>query len=511
MGFVDENYKTILKADSYGSSESYHTVDIEVPEGAKYLLITTLVHSEEEMAKNKVILRGYKEVQAVNTSLRGKRVSILGDSISAYTGTIPSGNAQYYTGSNSGVSSANEMWWKVLCDKTGMEPLVINGWSGSCVTAGVRTDTTEASNASRCKALHNSNILPDVVLIAMGVNDYSYDAPLGTWNGKTTVGTDTSNFRAAYAKMIYDIQQSYPEAAIVCITPWFAQRGTDNGGTYVNGLGLTERAYADAIIEIAGITGCQVIDGQQMGFNRNNYYPTYCVDSSTNPTHPNAAGHRIMGNVIAEQLLSGVKGVAGLAYDDEEIRAEITEIKDDIAQLENEIIETQLKALQENVDKLMDVSGGWKLLNTLSLNLTEQTTVTINKTDNNEKYNLSDIFIVIETNSSTCAATGNIVMHTDKQSARQGLVRLGTSISGANKIWTMQSRMIGYAANGIRISYNLNGALSADSTTYNIYRAQKINSDYPYSFRSPAYQINKIDLGTYEAGDYKIFIFGKQV
>jgi lysophospholipase L1-like esterase len=247
----------------------------------------------------------------------GKKMSLLGDSISAHVADIPEGNKAYYTGENMGVGASTDMWYRVLCNDLGMEPLVVNGWSGSCVTSGVRPDTTylPASSPSRCEALHEGSVMPDVILIAMGVNDYSYmDSAneFGTWDGTTALGEsadfsdyDISTFRTAYATMLARIKKKYPNALIVCITPWFVQRKTtDTGATYLNAIGLTENAYANAVKDIAGLMGCKAVDGTNIGFNRYNFYPTFAQDSATIPTHPNATGHAYMGHAIAKEMMT---------------------------------------------------------------------------------------------------------------------------------------------------------------------------------------------------------------
>lgn len=247
----------------------------------------------------------------------GKKLSLLGDSISALAGDIPEGNRVYYTGSNMGILNSSQMWYSVLCNELGMIPLVINGWSGSCVTSGVRSDSTykPASDASRCEALHDGTTNPDVVLIAMGVNDYSYmedAAKFGTWDGSTALGEQSdlsdyinTDFKRAYATMIARIRRKYPEAQIVCITPWFVcRKTTDTGVTYLNAIGKKENDYGEAIREIASIMNVQVVDGTNIGLNRYNMYPTYAEDSSSIPTHPNATGHALMGHAIATQLVN---------------------------------------------------------------------------------------------------------------------------------------------------------------------------------------------------------------
>ena len=241
--------------------------------------------------------------------LKGLKLSILGDSISSFAGTIPEGHKVYYTGKNSGVSAPQEMWWSIVCDELGLEPLVINAWSGSTVTRGVRDLSVylAASDETRCQALHRGETLPDIVLIAMGVNDYSYGAPLGDWDGRTPLNGDVSNFRAAYATMLERIHSRYPFAFIGCITPWFMQRGTDTGSCYVNeAFGLTAEAYGQAMSDVARLMGCAVIDGTHIGFNRWNYYAAdgsrYCQDRPDRPTHPNARGQRCMGLAVARAL-----------------------------------------------------------------------------------------------------------------------------------------------------------------------------------------------------------------
>lgn len=244
----------------------------------------------------------------VPVPLIGKKLSLLGDSISSYAGTIPAGNDVYYTGNNSGVSSPDEMWWSVLCSKTGMVPLVINGWSGSGVTR--LTDSSHSnkvpmSDVSRCQQLHSGADYPDIILIAGGVNDYSYansDAHIPSdWDGHTEPVSGNS-FSETYACMIKDIQEAYPEAIIVCLSTWFTQRGTDNGYTYVNAMGYTQPDYDADIERVARIMRVSYINCEQMGFNRYNFYPNFAQDSSTIPTHPNATGQRTMGEYIADMI-----------------------------------------------------------------------------------------------------------------------------------------------------------------------------------------------------------------
>lgn len=257
------------------------------------------------------------EIETIRKPLKGLNLSLLGDSISAYAGTIPEGNDAFYTGSNSGVTSPNQMWWKVLCNETEMIPCVINGWSGSAITQltdSAHLSKVPMSDTSRCQALHDNDKYPDVILIAGGVNDYTYaqqasQKPSG-WDGKTAPISGNS-FDETYAVMIKNIQTAYPNAVVVCLSTWFTMRGTDNGYTLLNGEGLTQTDYDEAIERVAKYMRVPYINVERCGFSRSNFYPTYAQDSSTIPTHPNKNGQKVMGEFLANVLPEIVKGFVG--------------------------------------------------------------------------------------------------------------------------------------------------------------------------------------------------------
>ena len=216
-----------------------------------------------------------------NHYLSGLKLSLLGDSISAYTGTVPAGNDVYYTGSNSGVSSANQMWWSVLCSLTGMTPLVIDGYSGSAVTQledSAHSSKVPMSSDTRCGRLHSGTTNPDIILIAGGVNDYTYaqsaqSEPLD-WDGKSTP-TLGDSFTEAYACMIKKLQTNYPNALIVALSTFFTMRGDDNGYSLThtvtgNSHVYTQADYNAAIENVAKIMRVPYICMDDIGINRAN-------------------------------------------------------------------------------------------------------------------------------------------------------------------------------------------------------------------------------------------------
>ncbi len=325
---VDDSMQVVMQPeDAYGYASV--TTFFTVPEGATRLVLTGRSDSNYvELVRQKVDAFEYADTlfSEKNSPLSGKKLSLLGDSISAYAGTIPSGNTAYYTGSNSGVTSPDQMWWKVLCNKTGMIPLVINGWSGSGInwqTDSSHVNIVPMSDDTRCNGLHDGTTKPDVILIAGGVNDYTYaeyaqNEPLA-WDGKTvpeytepSTGKKVYNsFTEAYVAMIKKLQTNYPDAIVVALSSWFTMRGTDNGYTLTHTVGqnvYTQQDYNDKIRYVAEQMHIPYIDVSNIGFNRNNFYPTYAVDSSTIPTHPSANGHAVMGRAVAEKLVDLVSG-----------------------------------------------------------------------------------------------------------------------------------------------------------------------------------------------------------
>lgn len=130
----------------------------------------------------------------------GKAISILGDSISAFAGYVPSGNAVYYTGTNAGVMSVNDLWWKKLTDALGASVLINEAWSGSRVTT--TNGETSAGCMTRCTNLHSGSEDPDVIIVYLGINDFINGVGLGTYRGADDFPTVTITFREAYAIML---------------------------------------------------------------------------------------------------------------------------------------------------------------------------------------------------------------------------------------------------------------------------------------------------------------------
>lgn len=239
---------------------------------------------------------------------KGLKISVLGDSVSSYQG-VSVGNA-YYTAAK--IPSVNSMWWKQLCRITGAEPLVIDAYASSCcavASASWTSSITPAVDDSRCRALHTGStssgnrIDPDIILIAMGLNDFQANVPLGAWDGHESLASaDTATWRGAYANMLLKIHTEYPDALVFCLSPWFFVRG-NAAGVNVNTVGNTYQDYEDAMMEICELMGGVYVDSNNFGFTRQNYAaPKFALTDNTpdgSIFHPNATGQEILGQCIA--------------------------------------------------------------------------------------------------------------------------------------------------------------------------------------------------------------------
>ena len=257
--------------------------------------------------------------------LKGKTLSILGDSISTYTGvsnntaynaTIGS-NAVYYTEGRWDVYQA-DTWWQQAVDALGMELLVNNSWSGSCILP-TRSGTAGAY-ASRCVQLHNDTTgeEPDIIAVFLGTNDFSYyQDTLGTadidysalitdnGDGTYTYAAPTTSCEA-YAVMLHKMTVRYPHAEIYCMT-LTARRDPDKEDSFAD-VGQPT-AFNAELADIIGHFGCTVVDLENCGIDKDAaIFDKYMGDGRV---HPNAAGM----DLITQSVVSAMLGQETVIYD----------------------------------------------------------------------------------------------------------------------------------------------------------------------------------------------------
>ena len=137
--------------------------------------------------------------------LKGKTLSILGDSISTYLGISndkdahPSlyYNAVYYREP----FPLEKTYWYLVMKEFGMELCVNNSWSGGNLSG--RLDTDAGVNRARYLS-RDDGTDPDIVIVFMGINDLGRNVNI-------------SVFREDYERTLLTISDKHPEAHVCCI------------------------------------------------------------------------------------------------------------------------------------------------------------------------------------------------------------------------------------------------------------------------------------------------------
>ena len=256
----------------------------------------------------------YKDHHPDVTSVyKGKKVSIYGDSISTYKGYIPSGNVVYYSGTNAGVTSVEQTWWRKTANALGFEILINNSWSGRCVS-NIRDEESGMINSGgwsidNVTLLGSDTISPDVIIVKLGINDYNRECPLGEYDGTQTFPTEANGFREAYAIMLDNIMKTYPTAEVWCCTLMQCERNSSATFPEINDNGASLVKWNNAIRELCDLFGAKVIDHGSCGITYHNL-SVYMGDygSSTGQgLHPNAAGHSLIANETIRTMDNAIR------------------------------------------------------------------------------------------------------------------------------------------------------------------------------------------------------------
>ena len=144
---------------------------------------------------------------------------MLGDSISTLDGYSEPDGASFYVGDTkfkAEVFQPEDTWWGMLIDALGGELLVNNSISGStvCNRPGYSYPSYGCSD-ERTSALDRKGIAPDVIIVAMGMNDWGRGVRLHPEGGEED---GDFFFSFAYRSMLKKLHTNYPAAEIRCLT-----------------------------------------------------------------------------------------------------------------------------------------------------------------------------------------------------------------------------------------------------------------------------------------------------
>lgn len=130
----------------------------------------------------------------------------------------------------------------------------------------------------------------NLVFVMGGTNDYEFSTPLGQFGD-----TSTKTFYGVVNLLMCSLQQKYPDAQIVFLTPLRRYRGTaknadgHNVEDYVNAMMVMGEFYDIPVIDLYHANGLNFVG------SRNDL-----VDG----LHPTAAGHRKIANYIYQTLFT---------------------------------------------------------------------------------------------------------------------------------------------------------------------------------------------------------------
>ena len=213
--------------------------------------------------------------------LKGKKLSILGDSISTYEGVSDDGCANsaliynpyhYY----SGKMPLEKTYWMRVMQELGLTLCVNNSWSGGNLSG--RDDESAGINRARHLSRDDGET-PDIIIVFIGTNDL----------GRVSL-ISPETFAEDYHRTLEIINEEYPDAYVCCVNL------ADKGIPSLN----SRRDVFNGIIENAAASMGErffIADQHGSSISGEDYY-WYTLDG----IHPNEVGMEIIANVIRDAI-----------------------------------------------------------------------------------------------------------------------------------------------------------------------------------------------------------------
>lgn len=214
--------------------------------------------------------------------LKGKRLSILGDSISTYqdVSNNPEFNSMLYYNPcfYREPFPVEKTYWHQLMDKLGLTLCVNNSWSGGNLS-GI---DDEDSGVNRVNYLSDNNgENPDVIIVFMGINDLGRRIPIEV-------------FSADYERALKIIKSKYTNALVCCVNL------PDRDIVMKKQTELFNRAIENAVKQMGD--NFFVADLFNSRLN-NDFYYMNTVDG----LHPSESGMTIIAEVIKNAMKIHIK------------------------------------------------------------------------------------------------------------------------------------------------------------------------------------------------------------
>lgn len=175
-------------------------------------------------------------------SFRGKKISVLGDSISTLKGYTETAGCFYGKKlcAQAGIRDVHDVWWMRVIEGFGGELENVSAFMGSCVSEGF--------GLGRC-GIERADELgqPELVLVHMGVNDAFFGVP-------------EALFEKEYRRLLARLKELHPGAKVICSTPMRGRKVLEEVPLFSDKTDLPLARWAEIIRAAAAEAGAVVAD-----------------------------------------------------------------------------------------------------------------------------------------------------------------------------------------------------------------------------------------------------------
>lgn len=329
--FTDENYEVLNVGPTMVSGNKEYKYDyLIVPEGVSFVYVNCIYPN---LSPYNQTVKIYFAKTAGDNVLSGKRVSILGDSISTFAYTsdkethedgktyAKAGCTTNYPGNKvtyqmDDVTTPNLTWWGRVLDHFRMVLGINESWGGSCIGYNSSQDGGGKYTADNCMCSQtrighlDENGDPDIILVFGGTNDINHHLVGSGPTLRYAVGelntTDnpydfanfpivTNTYYGSITTMLLRIRDSYPNATLLFVLPYcctYTHRSSDDIATPYD-----EKVFHDVAKNVCEYLGVQYIDLRPV-INLNNFRSLLTSDL----LHPNSAGMQAIANAVIHKL-----------------------------------------------------------------------------------------------------------------------------------------------------------------------------------------------------------------
>ena len=206
----------------------------------------------------------------INNRFTGKKIAILGDSISTFEGYIPENYKYFYPQPYGDIRNIYQTWWMQVINGLGAGLYINNAYGGSTVS---NFDEFSSSNDKRLENLLINKNAPDILIIFMGTNDCASQY------------VNVNIFEDAYTTMLYKLQRITPNTEVIIIN------------LPISKLYTVEKQYElnQVIRKCSNEFNIKLVDISGLDLSNN------LIDNA----HPNSNGMKALSKAILDSLLSG--------------------------------------------------------------------------------------------------------------------------------------------------------------------------------------------------------------